>query len=49
MNKKDYAYTIGVLGIVISIISYTYGDANRKDKLNAYNGKAITYDAIGNP
>ena len=29
--------------------TYTYGDANWKDKLTAYNGKAITYDAIGNP
>ena len=28
---------------------YTYGDANRKDKLTAYDGKPITYDAIGNP
>ena len=28
---------------------YTYGDANWKDKLTAYDGKPITYDAIGNP
>ena len=30
-------------------ISYAYGDSNWKDKLTAYNGKAITYDTIGNP
>ena len=29
--------------------SYVHGDANWKDKLTAYNGTAITYDAIGNP
>ena len=29
--------------------TYTYGDANWKDKLTAFNGKTITYDAIGNP
>ncbi|MEG1844328.1 MAG: hypothetical protein RR296_08795, partial [Clostridia bacterium] len=28
---------------------YTYGDANWKDKLTAYDGKPITHDAIGNP
>ena len=28
---------------------FAYGDANWKDKLTAYNGKSITYDAIGNP
>ncbi|MBL4932373.1 RHS repeat-associated core domain-containing protein [Clostridium sp. YIM B02565] len=28
---------------------YQYGDTNWKDKLTNYNGKAITYDAIGNP
>ena len=30
-------------------VNYTYGDANWKDKLTNFNGKAITYDAIGNP
>ena len=28
---------------------YTYGDSEWKDLLTAYNGHAITYDAIGNP
>lgn len=30
-------------------ITYTYGDSNWKDKLTAYNGQSISYDAIGNP
>ena len=29
--------------------TYTYGDSNWPDKLTAYNGNPITYDAIGNP
>lgn len=32
-----------------TIIEYTYGDAEWKDKLTNYNGKSITYDKIGNP
>ena len=32
----------------VQTITYTYGDANWKDKLTAYNGKTITYDSIGN-
>ena len=32
-----------------SIGTYTYGDANWKDLLTAYNGNKITYDEIGNP
>ena len=49
LNKKEYAYTNGTLGTVLTTIGYTYGDTNWKDKLTAYNGKAISYDAIGNP
>ena len=30
-------------------VTYTYGDANWRDKLTAVNGNAIAYDAIGNP
>ena len=30
-------------------VFYTYGDSNWKDKVTAIGGKAITYDAIGNP
>jgi hypothetical protein len=29
--------------------NYKYEDSNWKDKLTEYNGKPITYDAIGNP
>ena len=29
--------------------TYTYGDAEWKDLLTAYDGESITYDAIGNP
>ena len=50
LNKAKYAYTIAdELGEAVESIPYTYGDANWKDKLTAYNGVPITYDAIGNP
>ena len=49
LQKKRYAYSTGSLGAVLQTISYTYGDANWKDKLTAHNGTAISYDAIGNP
>ncbi|MFQ9053570.1 MAG: hypothetical protein ACLR5H_10870 [Oscillospiraceae bacterium] len=29
--------------------TYTYGNADWPDLLTAFNGKSITYDAIGNP
>ena len=48
-SKVKYAYTTGTLGTAVETIPYAYGDANWKDKLTAYNGTAITYDAIGNP
>ena len=49
-HKAKYAYTTeGELGETIESIPYTYGDGNWKDKLTAYNGVPITYDAIGNP
>ena len=49
LSKARYAYTTGTLGTAQQIIPYTYGDSNWKDKLTAYNGTAISYDAIGNP
>ena len=49
LSKVKYAYTTGTLGTAVETIPYTYGDSNWKDKLTAYNGTAITYDAIGNP
>ncbi len=49
LSKARYAYTTGELGAAVEYVPYTYGDANWKDKLTAYNGVPITYDAIGNP
>ena len=34
---------------VMSSNTYTYGDAQWLDRLTAFNGHSITYDAIGNP
>lgn len=48
-SKVKYAFTTGDLGAAVETVPYAYGDANWKDKLTAYNGTAITYDAIGNP
>ena len=49
LSKKAYAYTEDAVGAAVQTDSYIYGDANWKDKLTAYNGQTITYDAIGNP
>ncbi|MBO7319994.1 MAG: RHS repeat-associated core domain-containing protein [Clostridia bacterium] len=46
-SKKEYPYNNTTSPT--STISYTYGDSNWKDKLTAYNGETIDYDAIGNP
>lgn len=48
-SKREYVYTTGTPGTVTNTIAYAYGDTNWKDKLTSYNGKNITYDAIGNP
>lgn len=52
-SKTIYAYCVSGVDIntqtPLQTITYTYGDTNWKDKLTAYNGKTITYDAIGNP
>ncbi|HIU14971.1 MAG TPA: DNRLRE domain-containing protein, partial [Candidatus Ventricola intestinavium] len=37
------------LGGINEMVFYSYGDSNWKDKVTAIGGKAITYDAIGNP
>jgi len=49
--KKEYAHTTGSLsGVrIVNTINYIYGNSNWKDQLTSYKGKAITYDAIGNP
>ena len=49
LSKTAYAYTTGTVGTAVKTDSYSYGDANWKDKLTAINGAAISYDAIGNP
>ena len=50
-NTEEYAYQTGatVTGSPTTTNTYTYGDSNWKDKLTAYNGNTISYDAIGNP
>ena len=48
LSKTKYVCTNGELGTPMGTYSYTY-DATWKDKLAAYNGVSITYDAIGNP
>ncbi|MEG0773891.1 DNRLRE domain-containing protein [Clostridium sp.] len=52
LNKKEYEPIEGEVTAVHSptkVTNYTYEDAIWKDKLSSYNGKAITYDQIGNP
>ena len=49
LSKSEYDYTTGELGAALHTVSYTYGDSSWGDLLTAYNGQAITYDAIGNP
>ncbi|MDR1629419.1 MAG: hypothetical protein LBS36_04295 [Oscillospiraceae bacterium] len=49
LTKSEYAYTTGTLGAVQGVYAYDYENANWKDLLTAYDGKAITYDEIGNP
>lgn len=49
LSKKRYAFTESTLGAILETVTYTYGDSDWKDLLTAYNGTAITYDAIGNP
>jgi len=47
LNKTGYAYTTGALGAAVDTVPYSYTDANWKDKLTAFDGKAITYDQNG--
>ncbi|WP_163537248.1 DNRLRE domain-containing protein [Gracilibacillus sp. YIM 98692] len=51
LQKEEHSLTdpSNNLGTPTDTISYTYGDSNWKDKLTNFNGKDITYDAIGNP
>ena len=49
LSKTYHAYTTGTPGVAHDTILYSYTDNNWKDKLTAYDGQTITYDAIGNP
>ena len=50
LASSTHAYTTAdELGEAVETIPYIYGDANWKDKLTAYNGVPIAYDANGNP
>jgi RHS repeat-associated protein len=48
-SKVAYAYTTGTLGTPLDTTPYVYGDTNWKDLLTSFDGKVLTYDAIGNP
>ena len=47
LKKERFAYADTTNSL--ETVTYTYGDANWRDKLTAVNGNAIAYDAIGNP
>ncbi|GFZ33900.1 hypothetical protein CSC2_44260 [Clostridium zeae] len=49
LSKVEYPYTTGTVSAATKTYAYAYGDANWNDKLTSYDGKAITYDTIGNP
>ena len=54
-GDTTYTYTYDGAGNILTASdgtathSYTYGDTDWKDLLTAFDGQAITYDAIGNP
>ena len=53
-TNGTYNYTYDTYGNIRSVSgaashTYTYGDSEWLDLLTAYDGKEITYDAIGNP
>ena len=54
-GSTTYTYTYDNVGNILTASdgttthTYTYGDAVWHDLLTAYDGNAITYDAIGNP
>ena len=47
LKKERFAYND--TATPLETVTYTYGDANWRDKLTAVNGSTIRYDAIGNP
>ena len=48
-SVTTHAYTTGSLGAATATQSYVYGNSNWKDQMTSLGGKAITYDALGNP
>ena len=51
VGDTTYTYTYDGAGNILTANghTYTYGDANWKDLLTAFDGQSITYDSIGNP
>ena len=51
VGDVTYTYTYDSAGNILTANghTYTYGDADWKDLLTAFDNQAITYDAIGNP
>lgn len=50
VSKQEYSgYTEGQLGTPSKTVSCLYNNTNWKDQLTSYDGKTITYDAMGNP
>ena len=50
LSRSEYPLTHGEVNEqAIKTITYGYSDNNWKDKLTSFDGKAITYDQIGNP
>ena len=49
VTYHDYAAYPAALGPATTTSTYTYGNGNWKDQLTSFSGKAITYDALGNP
>ena len=50
-GDATYLYVYDSVGNILTANghTYTYGDANWKDLLTAFDGQSITYDASGNP
>ena len=51
LSRTDYPYTVRPVEFETPIeqVVYHYGDSAWGDLLTSYDGKAITYDSIGNP
>ena len=49
ISKTIYPYTTSPTLAGGTTVTYTYNDPEYKDRLTAYNGENIAYDALGNP